>query len=142
VRARLTFSPEAAGRVFDRAYATLVWLAVLVFLSSEPSVRGLAIAAMVAVALASSIVACLPRHPAPNRCPTIRRLIMAYEHDEIGDFASERDAQDWAERNNIDPSDLHFRARGKRGVTLSVRRSALGDSSQADLSFGRRTGFF
>jgi len=24
---------------------------------------------------------------------------MAYEHDEIGDFASERDAQDWAERN-------------------------------------------
>ena len=40
---------------------------------------------------------------------------MAYEHDEIGDFASERDAQDWAERNNIDPSDLHFRARGKRG---------------------------
>jgi len=38
--------------VFDRAHATLVWLAVLVFLSSEPSVRGLAIAAMVAVALA------------------------------------------------------------------------------------------
>ncbi|MFC4194696.1 hypothetical protein ACFQFS_14455 [Novosphingobium lubricantis] len=67
---------------------------------------------------------------------------MAYEHDEIGDFASERDAQDWAERNNIDPSDLHLRARGKRGVTLSVRRSALRDSSQADLSFGRRTGFF
>ena len=30
---------------------------------------------------------------------------MAYEHDEIGDFASERDAQDWAERNNIDPSE-------------------------------------
>ncbi len=23
---------------------------------------------------------------------------MAYEHDEIGDFASGRDAQDWAER--------------------------------------------
>ena len=67
---------------------------------------------------------------------------MAYEHEEIGDFASERDAQDWAERNNIDPQDLHFRIRGRRGVTLSVRRSALGDSSRGDLSCGRRTGFF
>ena len=67
---------------------------------------------------------------------------MAYDHEEIGDFASERDAHDWAERNSIDPRYLHFRARGKRGVTLSVRRSALGDSSRGDLSYGRRTGFF
>ena len=67
---------------------------------------------------------------------------MAYEHEEIGDFASEREAQDWAERNNIDPQDLHFRARGRRGVTLSVRRSALGDSSNSDQRFGRTTGFF
>ena len=67
---------------------------------------------------------------------------MAYEHEEVGDFASERDAQDWAERNNIDPQDLHFRARGRRGVTLSVRRSTLGDSSRGDFSYGRRTGFF
>ena len=69
MRARLTFSPEAAGRVFDRAHATLVWLAVLVFLSSEPSVRGLAIAAMVAVALAASIVACLAKATCPNLLP-------------------------------------------------------------------------
>ena len=67
---------------------------------------------------------------------------MSYEHDEIGDFASEKDAQEWAERNNIDVCDLHFRSRGNRGVTLSVRRSALGDSSPSDLSYGRRTGFF
>ncbi|MBC2652432.1 MULTISPECIES: hypothetical protein [Novosphingobium] len=67
---------------------------------------------------------------------------MAYEHEEVGDFPSERDAQEWAERNNIDPQDLHFRARGRRGVTLSVRRSALGDSSRGDLSYGRGTGFF
>jgi hypothetical protein len=67
---------------------------------------------------------------------------MSYDHQEIGDFANERDAQDWAERNSIDIRDLHFRARGSRGVTLSVRRSALGDSSTGDLSFGRRTGFF
>ena len=66
MRARLTFSPEAAARVFDRAHATLVWLAVLVFLSSEPSVRGLAMAAMVAVALAASIVACLAKCGPPD----------------------------------------------------------------------------
>jgi len=66
VRARLTLSAEAAARVFDRAHATLVWLAVLVFLSSEPSVRGLAIAAMVAVALAASIVACLAQRGASH----------------------------------------------------------------------------
>ena len=66
MRARLTFSAEAAGRVFDRAHSTLVWLAVLVFLSSEPSVRGLAIAAMVAVALAASIVACLAKCGSPH----------------------------------------------------------------------------
>ncbi|MDT0510179.1 hypothetical protein [Novosphingobium sp. MMS21-SN21R] len=52
--------------MFDRAHATLVWLAVLVFLSSEPSVRGLALAAMAAVTLASSIVACLAKATCPN----------------------------------------------------------------------------
>lgn len=67
---------------------------------------------------------------------------MSHDHQEIGDFANEHDAQDWAERNNIDVRDLHFRARGRGGVTLSVRRSALGDSSPSDLSYGRRTGFF
>ena len=66
MRARLTFTAEAAGRVFDRAHATLVWLAVLVFLSSEPSVRGLVIAAMVAVALAASIVAWLAQRGASH----------------------------------------------------------------------------
>ncbi|KHS42313.1 hypothetical protein [Novosphingobium sp. ES2-1] len=59
MRARFAFSPDAAGRVFDRAQATLVWLAVLVFLSSEPAVRGLAVAAMLAVALAATAVALL-----------------------------------------------------------------------------------
>ncbi|MBB3862321.1 hypothetical protein GGQ88_003621 [Novosphingobium hassiacum] len=40
---------------------------------------------------------------------------MSYDHTEIGNFASEKDAQDWAERNNLD---------------------------LRDLSYGRRTGFF
>lgn len=67
---------------------------------------------------------------------------MSYDHQEIGDFASEADARDWAERNGLDLRDLHLRARGERSVTLSVRRSALGDSTPSDLSYGRRTGFF
>lgn len=67
---------------------------------------------------------------------------MAYDYDEAGDFSSEHNAREWAERNNIDPSDLHFRNRGGRNVTLSVRRSALGDNARSDLTYGRRTGYF
>ncbi len=67
---------------------------------------------------------------------------MAFDFDEAGDFGSEHDAREWAERNNIDLADLHIRNRGDRGVTLSVRRSALGDSARSDLTYGRRTGFF
>ena len=72
MRAWLAFAPDAASRVFDRAQATLVWLAVLVFVLPEPAVRGLVIAAMVAVALAATTVALLadaaaasPQSPAP-----------------------------------------------------------------------------
>lgn len=66
---------------------------------------------------------------------------MGYDYDEAGDFASEHAAREWADRNNIDTTDLHIRHRGERGVTLSVRRSALGDSARSDLTYGRRTGF-
>ena len=69
MKARLTVSAEAAAHVFDRAHSTLVWLAVLVVVLPEPSVRGLAIAAMVAVALAASIVACLAKATRPNPLP-------------------------------------------------------------------------
>ncbi len=72
MRGWFAFSPDAASRVFDRAQATLVWLAVLVFVLPEPAVRGLVIAAMVAVALAATTVALLadaaaasPQSPAP-----------------------------------------------------------------------------
>ena len=67
---------------------------------------------------------------------------MGFEYDEAGDFASEQAAREWAERNELDPADLHVRTRGERGVTLSVRRSALGDTARSDLTYGRRTGFF
>lgn len=67
---------------------------------------------------------------------------MSFDHQEIGDFGSEHDAKEWAERNNIDVRDLHCRNRANGGVTVSVKRSALGDSNPSDLSYGRRTGFF
>jgi hypothetical protein len=67
---------------------------------------------------------------------------MGFDFDEAGDFASEHAAREWAERNAIDAADLHVRARGERGVTLSVRRSALADIARSDLTYGRRTGFF
>ncbi len=66
MRVRPTVSAEAASRVFDRAHATLVWLAVLVVVLPEPAVRGLAVAAMVAVALAASVVACLAKGAPPH----------------------------------------------------------------------------
>ena len=63
---------DAAARVFDRAHQTLVWLAVLVFVPPEPAPRGLVVAAMVAVALAATVVALRaevapssPQSPAP-----------------------------------------------------------------------------
>ena len=58
--------PEAARRVFDRAHGTLVWLAVLAVVLPEPSVRGLVIAAMVAVALAATVVALLTPASPPS----------------------------------------------------------------------------
>jgi hypothetical protein len=72
VRRWFALSPDAASRVFDRAQATLVWLAVLVFVLPEPAVRGLVIAAMFSVALAATVVALVaeaapssPQSPAP-----------------------------------------------------------------------------
>jgi len=62
--------------------------------------------------------------------------------DEIGDFKDEHDAKEWAERNGVDFRDLHTKNRGEGRVTASVRRSALGDQAEGDLTYGRRTGFF
>lgn len=70
MKALLALSPEAARRVFDRAHGTLVWLGVLAMVLPEPSVRGLAVAAMVAVALAAAVVAFLaPASPLPPPSP-------------------------------------------------------------------------
>lgn len=61
---------------------------------------------------------------------------------EVGDFSSEKAAEDWAEANGVDLRDIHTQNIGGGRVTLSVRRSSLGDFSDRDQRFGRTTGFF
>ena len=68
---------------------------------------------------------------------------MSHSFDtEVGDFSSEKAAEDWAEANGVDLRDIHTRQIVGGRVTLSVRRSSLGDSSNSDQRFGRTTGFF
>ncbi len=65
-----------------------------------------------------------------------------WEFDDMGEFGSESAAHRWADRNGLDPSDVHVR-RCRGGVQLKVRRSALGDGSRNhnDLRDGRRSGW-
>ena len=57
------FTRVRATRLFDGCQATLVWLAVLACLVSEPMVERLALAAMAAVALAAVFAALFPITP-------------------------------------------------------------------------------
>lgn len=66
---------------------------------------------------------------------------MGWNYEEVGEFGSTKAAEDWAKRNDIDPRDLHIRSRGD-GVSVGVKRSALGDEKFNDNHNGRRDGFF
>ncbi|MET0602622.1 MAG: hypothetical protein ABW167_11580 [Baekduia sp.] len=65
-----------------------------------------------------------------------------WQFEEMGEFGDEQAANRWADRNRLDPRDVHVRQSGK-GVKLAVRRSSLGDSGtrQDDLRDGRRDGW-
>jgi hypothetical protein len=65
-----------------------------------------------------------------------------WQFEKIGEFSSEQAANRWADRNGLDPRDVHIRQDGK-GVRLEVRRSALGDSGTRhdDRRDGRRDGW-
>jgi hypothetical protein len=63
---------------------------------------------------------------------------MGWEHDDVGDFKDEKDALDWAKRNDIDVRDMHISARGQ-SVRAAVRRSAV-DRRNTDYSYGRDDG--
>jgi len=49
-----------ANRLFDGCNAALVWLAVIAMVVNDPDYRGLAVGAMVAIALAAAFVAICP----------------------------------------------------------------------------------
>ena len=64
-----------------------------------------------------------------------------WDYEDVGQFGSERDAVDWAKRNNIDPRDLNIRGSGK-DVDVGVRRSVSKGDRYNDASNRRRDGFF
>jgi hypothetical protein len=66
---------------------------------------------------------------------------MSFSYDDVGNFGSRRAAEEWAERNNIDPRDLHIREDGS-GCNVGVRRSAIPNGGFNDSDRRRKDGFF
>lgn len=66
---------------------------------------------------------------------------MSFEFDPVGRFGSRRAAEEWADRNNIDYSDLHIREDGT-GCDAGVRRSAMPQGGFDDSDKRRKDGFF
>lgn len=64
-----------------------------------------------------------------------------WNFDEVGGFDSAKDAHDWAERNNVDPRDLHLKNEGK-GVRASMRRSGQPADRFKDRDNSRKDGFY
>lgn len=67
---------------------------------------------------------------------------MGWDFEDVGNFRSREDAERWAKANNIEPRDLDVRSNGGRGVSASVRRTALTDGTEQDRSYGRTDGFY
>ena len=65
---------------------------------------------------------------------------MGWEFEEAGRFGSEKAANEYAKRNNIDPRDIHIARKGNE-VELSIRRSALDRRGLRDSNEGRRNGW-
>ncbi len=63
-----------------------------------------------------------------------------WDFEEAGKFGSERAAEDYAKRNNIDVRDIRTRRKGDQ-VELEIRRSALDGHSLRDSGEGRRDGW-
>ncbi|MDT7533050.1 hypothetical protein OVY48_06315 [Sphingobium sp. SA2] len=63
-----------------------------------------------------------------------------WDFEEAGKFGSERAAEDYAKRNNIDVRDIRTRRKGDQ-VELEIRRSALDGRSLRDSGEGRRDGW-
>src|SRR3546814_12984136 len=63
---------------------------------------------------------------------------MAWEFEQAGKFGSEKAADDYARRNNLDPRDVQITRKGGE-VELSIRRSALDGRHLRDNGEGRRS---
>ncbi len=66
---------------------------------------------------------------------------MAWEFDAGGKFGSEKAAEDYARRNELDDADFRIRRRG-REVELEIRRSAVDGRRLRDSNEGRKDGWF
>ncbi|WP_337847877.1 hypothetical protein [Sphingomonas sp.] len=65
---------------------------------------------------------------------------MGWEFEQAGKFGSEKAADDYARRNNIDPRDVQITRKGDE-VELNIRRSALDGRDLRDSREGRRDGW-
>lgn len=65
---------------------------------------------------------------------------MGWEFEEGGSFGSEKAANDYARRNNLDPRDVRIRPKGD-GFELEIRRSALDGKTLRDGQEGRKDGW-
>ncbi|MDR7103987.1 hypothetical protein [Croceicoccus sp. BE223] len=63
-----------------------------------------------------------------------------WDFDDVGKFGSDKAAEDFAKRNNVDPRDIRTRAKGD-GVELEIRRSSLDRRGLKDSGEGRRDGW-
>lgn len=64
---------------------------------------------------------------------------MSWEYEEVGEFQTQQEVDDWARRNNIAFSDLSVQH--GRKLKVSVRRDAT-RMSDSELRDSRRNGFF
>ncbi|WP_067105133.1 hypothetical protein [Sphingopyxis granuli] len=65
---------------------------------------------------------------------------MGWEFEQAGKFGSERAADDYVRRNNLDPRDVQITRKGEE-VELNIRRSALDRRGLRDSHEGRRDGW-
>ncbi|RIA46261.1 hypothetical protein DFR49_0796 [Hephaestia caeni] len=65
---------------------------------------------------------------------------MGWEFEQAGKFGSEKAADDYARRNNLDPSDVQITRKGGE-IELNIRRSAVDGRSLRDRGEGRRDGW-
>lgn len=65
---------------------------------------------------------------------------MGWEFERAGKFGSERAADDYARRNDLDPRDVQITRKGNE-VELHIRRSALDGRNLRDHGEGRRDGW-